>query len=196
MSHHRPGGYLLEVDPDTVDLHRFDRLADQARTVGDIDRAAALWAAALDLWRGDPYEDLTGAWLDHMRGTLEQRRLVAVLERNDVELARGRHAQLLGELGELCGRYPFDERLAGQLMLAAYRCGRQADMLHHYQALRRVLADELGVGPSPDLSAVYEQILHNDPALAAPPNSAPTSPTPSARSSTIYYHPDCAHRPA
>jgi DNA-binding SARP family transcriptional activator/tetratricopeptide (TPR) repeat protein len=162
----RGGGYLMSVDPDTVDLHRFDRLSAQARNTDDADRAAAIWATALELWRGDPYQDLAGEWLDHMRGTLHRRWLAAVLDRNDVELTRGRHAELLAELTGLCQRQPLDERLAGQFMLAAYRCGRQAEALGHYQTVRRRLVDELGVDPGAELSTLYEGILRNDAALA------------------------------
>lgn len=162
------GGYLLQVGADAVDLHRFTRLVDQARAADDPGQAAAAWAAGLELWRGDPYQELASPWLDQMRDTLRQRWLAVVLDRNDVELARGRHADLLSELTGLTDQYPFDERLAGQLMLAAYRCGRQAEALEHYQAVRRRLADDLGIGPGPSLSALNEQLLRNDPALATP----------------------------
>ncbi|MFG1871623.1 AfsR/SARP family transcriptional regulator [Micromonospora arborensis] len=168
------GGYLLEVDPDAVDLHRFGRLVDQARRVADLDQAADTWAAALRLWRGIPYQDLTSFWLDQMRDTLEEQRLTALSERNDIELARGRHSELLTELTEVCRQQPFDERLAGQRMLAAYRCGRQAEALGHFQTVRRRLVDELGVDPGRELSTLYEQILRHDPALAAPPGRGPT----------------------
>jgi len=170
------GGYLLEVDADAVDLHRFKRLIEQARSADDPDQAVASWAAGLQLWRGDPYQELTSPWLDDMRESLRQQWLAVVLDRNDAELARGRHADLLPELTGLADRHPFDERLAGQLMLAAYRCGRQAEALAHYQAVRRRLADDLGVGPSAELSALYQQILHTDPTLTTAASPAPASP--------------------
>jgi DNA-binding SARP family transcriptional activator/Tfp pilus assembly protein PilF len=169
------GGYLLEVDSDAVDLHRFDQLVDQARTTDDLDQAAAMWASALELWRGDPYQELTSDWLDRMRDTLLRRWLAAVLERNDVELARGRHAELLAELTDLCDQQPFDERLAAQLMLAEYRNGRQAEALDHFQKVRHRLAEELGVDPGADLSTLYEQILHNEPSLVTSPTLARTA---------------------
>ncbi|WP_426513177.1 BTAD domain-containing putative transcriptional regulator [Dactylosporangium sp. McL0621] len=162
------GGYLLEVDPDAVDLHRFDRLVEQARTTEDTGQAAATWTAALQLWRGDPYEDLSSPWLDQMRDTLHQRWLAAVIDRNEVELARGRHAELLAELTDLGERQPYDERLIGQLMLAAYRCGRQAEALRHFETVRRRLAEELGVDPGPELRRLHHQVLTADPVLAAP----------------------------
>lgn len=172
------GGYLLEADPDTVDLHRFQRLTDRARAMGDPDQISAAWTAAFDLWRGDPFQGLTCPWLDLTRETMRQQWLAATLERNDVELARGRHADLLPELVSLGQRYPFDERLAGQLILAAYRNGRQAEALEHYQTMRHRLADELGISPGTQLSTLYEQILHNDPGLQAPAEPAPAVVTP------------------
>jgi DNA-binding SARP family transcriptional activator len=162
------GGYVLEMDPDAVDLHLFDRLVDQARTTDDADQAAALWSKALDLCRGDPYQGLTSGWLDQMRDMLDQRQLAALLDRNDVELARGRHTELLAALTELHDRQPLDERLASQLMLAEYRGGRQAEALEHYQTVRRRLADELGVDPSAPLRTLHEQILRSDADLAGP----------------------------
>jgi DNA-binding SARP family transcriptional activator/tetratricopeptide (TPR) repeat protein len=169
------GGYLFEVDPDAVDLHRFNRLVNRASTTDDVDQAAATWAQALRLCRGTPYEGLTSPWLDQMRDMLEQRRLTAVLDRNDVELARGRHADLLAELSDLSEQEPFDERLAGQLMLAAFRCGRQAEALGHYETMRRRLATELGVDPGTALSTLHQKLLQNDPGLAAPPAPKRTS---------------------
>jgi DNA-binding SARP family transcriptional activator/tetratricopeptide (TPR) repeat protein len=172
------GGYLLEVDPRTIDLHLFARLVDQARAAADTDQAATLWATALDLWRGQAYEGLSSPWLDEMRDQLERRRLDAALERNQVELANGRHTHLLPELLDLSRRQPLDERLASQLILAHYRAGRQAEALRHYQTVRRRLADELGVDPGPDLQALHEQILRNDPAVAEPFSASRERPVP------------------
>ncbi len=170
------GGYLLEVDPDAVDLYRFDRLVEQARATGDAERAAATWAAALRLWRGDPYEDLSSPWLDQMRDAAHQRWLSAVADRNEVELARGRHAELLAELTDLCERHPYDERLSAQLMVAAYRCGRQAEALRRFDTVRRQLAEELGVDPGPELRRLHQRVLTADPTLSPPEPPAAVPP--------------------
>jgi DNA-binding SARP family transcriptional activator/tetratricopeptide (TPR) repeat protein len=167
------GGYLLKLDPATVDLHLFDRLVDQARATRDADQAAALWATALDLWGGDPYENLSSEWLDEMRDKLKRRRLTAVLERNELELARGRHAELLAELIDLGERQPLDERLAGQLMLAHYRCGQRAEAMRYYETVRQRLADELGVEPGVELQALHEQMVHNAPPVFPPSAHVP-----------------------
>ena len=90
-------------------------------------------------------------------------RLSAALDRNDAALRAGRHAELLGELTAAVAAHPLDERLAGQLMLAQYRSGRQADALDTYRQMRERLVDELGVDPSPPLQAVHQQILDGDP---------------------------------
>ncbi|MFD1050155.1 BTAD domain-containing putative transcriptional regulator, partial [Kibdelosporangium lantanae] len=111
----RSGGYVLNVDPDSVDLHRFLRMVDQARETGD----AALFDDALRLWDGEPFAGLNTPWLQTQRESLEQKRLAAELDRNDLELSQG-----VGRVAELTARYeqfPLDERLTGQLMLALQR---------------------------------------------------------------------------
>ena len=93
---------------------------------------------------------------------LNVERLSVALDRNDAALRAGRHAELLGELTVAVQSHPLDERLAGQLMLAQYRSGRQADALDTYRQMRERLVDELGVDPSPPLQAVHQQILDGD----------------------------------
>ncbi|MFJ1541981.1 AfsR/SARP family transcriptional regulator [Micromonospora chalcea] len=164
----RHPGYLLAVDPDRVDLHRFRALTEQARRTGDDATAIGCLERALGLWRGDAFDGLTTPWLAAYRQTLDRQRLAAALDRNDIALRRGAHARLLPDLLDLSGRHPWDERLAAQAMLALYRCGRQADALEHFHRLRRRLAAEIGADPSPPLAQLYQQILTADAAIAPP----------------------------
>jgi DNA-binding SARP family transcriptional activator len=132
--------------------------------------SAALFDKALSLWRGEPFAALDTEWLDDVRLSLEAERLSVSLDRNDAALRAERHGELLGELTAALQANPLDERLAGQLMLAQYRSGRQADALEIYRRVRDRLVDELGVDPSPPLREVHQQILSGDPgAGTAPP---------------------------
>jgi DNA-binding SARP family transcriptional activator len=171
---HRPGGYLLAVDPSMVDLHHFNDLLVQARTA-DADHARALFAQALGLWRGEAFAGLDTPWLDRVRSAAEQQRWAAELDYTDLRLRRGEHIPLLPVLFARAGQYPLDERLARQLMLACYRSGRQADALAAFHDTRARLAEELGIDPGPELREMYERILRGDPGLAAP---APTASEP------------------
>ncbi|MFI7429972.1 AfsR/SARP family transcriptional regulator [Micromonospora sp. NPDC049836] len=164
----RHPGYLLAVDPDRVDLHRFHELVEQARRTTDDATAISCLERALGLWRGEAFAGLATPWLVAYRQTLDRRRLAATLDRNDLALRHGRHAQLLPDVLALSSRYPWDERLAGQAMLALYRCGRQADALAQFHQMRHRLAAEVGTDPSPPLALLYQRILTADPALAAP----------------------------
>ncbi len=152
----RSGGYVLSVNPDAVDLHRFRGLVAQAREKSD----TGLFEAALGLWRGEPFAGLTSPWLVSQRADLEQKRLAAELDRNDLELSQG-----IGRVPELSARaaqFPLDERLAGQLMQALHRSGRQSRALAVYDETRRALADQLGIDPSPELTELRQQILTNN----------------------------------
>jgi DNA-binding SARP family transcriptional activator/Tfp pilus assembly protein PilF len=165
----RPGGYLLQAGPDQVDVFRFRRLvAEAAAAAGDDERAGAALGEAVALWRGPALGGLDSPWLNAMRATLELERSGAAAGLNDIRLRRGEHGALAGELAAQTAAAPADERLTGQLMLALYRCGRQAEALRWYEQTRRHLADELGADPSPPLSSLHQQILGADPALAAP----------------------------
>ena len=125
------------------------RHGSQARATTDPAAAATLFDAALELWRGKPFAALDTPWFNDLRDSLEVERFSVALDRNDAALRAGRHADLLGELTAALQAHPFDERLAGQLMLAQYRSGRQADALDTYRPMRERLVDELGVDPSP-----------------------------------------------
>ncbi|MCP2246628.1 AfsR/SARP family transcriptional regulator [Lentzea aerocolonigenes] len=167
----RPGGYVLLTDPDNVDVHRFHRLVTQARAAGD-ERAIGLFDQALALWSGEPFTGLETPWLATVRAGLEREHLAARLDHVDVALRCGEHTRLLPELSTLAGENPLDERIAGQLVLALYRAGRQADALAHYQRTRRLLAEELGTDPGPQLRQLHQRILGADPTLAPGPVSS------------------------
>ncbi|MFE0255398.1 BTAD domain-containing putative transcriptional regulator [Streptomyces sp. NPDC059010] len=164
------GGYTLRTPTERVDLHRFRELVGRARAqeAADDDRTAELLLDALELWHGDPLTGLTGAWAQTTRDRLESERVVTLLQLHEVQLRRGRHAEILPRLRELAAAHPLDERMAGQLLTALYRCGLQAEALLHYDGIRKRLAEDLGVDPAPDLQTLYHLILDNDPAAAAP----------------------------
>jgi DNA-binding SARP family transcriptional activator/tetratricopeptide (TPR) repeat protein len=165
----RPGGYSLQADQEQVDLYRFRHLTAQAASAaGDDQRAEALLGDALGLWHGSALAGLDSPWLAGMRNTLELQRLGAVLDLGDIALRQGRHNALISDLVEETVSYATDERLIGQLMLALYRSGRQAEALRWFEQTRQHLAAEFGAGPGPGLQALHQQILRADPSLAAP----------------------------
>ncbi|MCR6489104.1 tetratricopeptide repeat protein [Amycolatopsis sp. OK19-0408] len=173
----RSGGYVLTIDPLAVDLHRFRDLVGRARDGG----GAELLEAARGLWRGEVFAGLDTPWITTVRAAVEAELVAVDLELIDARLERGAHRDLLPELTSLAAARPWDERVAGQLMLALYRSGRQADALEHYQGIRARLADELGADPSPPLRRLHQQVLANDPALDQPgaqrvPRQLPAAP--------------------
>jgi DNA-binding SARP family transcriptional activator len=160
-------GYLIRVDPDQVDLLRFERLVAEAERA-EAARASRLLTEALDLWRGEPLSDLAGdatsqAEIQRLGAT----RLAALELRIEADLALGRHAQLVPELEGLVRTHPLHERLSGALMQALYAAGRQADALEVYRTTRRTFVAELGIEPSPALRELEQAILRHDPELAA-----------------------------
>jgi predicted ATPase/DNA-binding SARP family transcriptional activator len=188
----RPPGYQLKVSAGELDAQRFQDLAGQGRRAlvrGEPNAAADLLAAALGLWRGPLLADLSDvAALEPERARLEALRLTAMEDRVEAELALGGHATLVGELEGLVAEYPFRERLWGQLMLALYRSGRQADALQAFDRARQVLDEELGIEPSRWLCRLQEQILLQDAALEAPEPMPPPRPRhhlPAQRSSFV-----------
>ncbi|HEX4724418.1 MAG TPA: BTAD domain-containing putative transcriptional regulator [Pseudonocardiaceae bacterium] len=174
----RSGAYTLSIDPDHVDLHRFQRLVTKARSASDDDAALTLFEQALGLWRGEAFADLDSAWLSSRRDALDGDRYAAELDYTDVALRLGRHTELVTDLTIRTTAHPLDERVAGQLMLALYRGGRQADALAHYQQVRTNLVEELGSDPSTPLRELHRQILTADPALATPTSAAPPTSIP------------------
>ncbi len=166
-------GYMLLVRSGELDVDRFQRLVDEGRrrlAAGDAQGAVETIQQALKLWRGPPladfaYDDFATAEI----ARLEELRLGALEDKFEAELALGRHADVLADLEALVAEHPLRERLRGQLMLALYRAGRQAEALRVYEDLRRKLAEELGLDPSEMLKRLQRAILAEDPALAAPP---------------------------
>lgn len=161
-------GYVLSLDRDQVDAHRFRSLVEAAAGA-PVAAKAALLREALGLWRGPAldnfaYEPFAQAPI----ANLEESRLTALEERVEADLALDRHAELVAELEGLTAEHPLRERLRGQLMLALYRCGRQAEALEVYRDAQRLLVDELGIEPSPALQGLQRSILNQDPALDAP----------------------------
>jgi predicted ATPase/DNA-binding SARP family transcriptional activator len=165
----RPGGYALAVEPDAVDALRFERLAALGReSLGaeEAERAAETLAKALALWRGPPLGDLAyEGFAQAATARLEELRLAALEDRIDAELQLGRHVDLVAELEQLVAEQPLRERLRGQLMLALYRSGRQADALAAYRETRRILDEELGLEPGDELNELQHAILRQDAAL-------------------------------
>jgi DNA-binding SARP family transcriptional activator/tetratricopeptide (TPR) repeat protein len=167
----RADGYLLEVPSERVDVHRFGALIARAREAirtGDDQAACGMLTSALALCSGPPLADLSGGWVERVRAGLDGECLAAATERIDALLRLGRHAEVLGELAALTAAHPLDEHLIGQLMLALYRCGRQADALEVYRATWRLLHDELGIQPGPELERLHQAILAGEPALTPP----------------------------
>jgi len=164
----RAPGYVVELERDQLDLSRFERLvaeADQALARGDPRAAAQCLSDALALWRGPALAEFDAPFARSAGARLEELRLAALERRIDVDLALGRHGDLVGELEELIAAYPFRERLRAQIMLALYRSGRQAEALEAYQDTRRELAEELGIEPSQVVQELERAILHQDPRL-------------------------------
>jgi predicted ATPase/DNA-binding SARP family transcriptional activator len=171
----QPPGYLVEVGPDELDLRAFLRLAVEGRAAlaaGDPSSAAHLLRSALELWRGPALADVVLEVSGQGEVTrLEERRLAVLEECLDAELNCGRHAEVVGELQALVAADPLRERLRGQLMVALYRCGRQAEALDVYRSTRKTLAEELGIDPGPVLQELERAILAQASELAPPPPS-------------------------
>jgi DNA-binding SARP family transcriptional activator len=166
----RSGGYLLDVDPETVDLHRFRRLIETSRRPGPLDpeRLSQL-RTALALWRGEPLAGLTGTWVDGIREAWRRHRVDATIAASDAELRIGLDpGPAIAALTELAVEHPLVEPLAAALMRALQAAGRPEDALRHYARIRRRLVDELGVEPHAELRDAHRRVLHDDPAPAPP----------------------------
>jgi peptide/nickel transport system substrate-binding protein len=164
-------GYVLQLSAGQIDLGRFELLAAEGRSAlaaDDSETASARLAEALQLWRGPALEDL--AFLPFAQteiGRLEELRLAVLEDRIEADLAEGRNGDLVPELESLVAEHPLRERFRGQLMVALYRAGRQADALAAYRVARSVLVDELGLEPSAELQTIERAILQHDPSLSA-----------------------------
>jgi predicted ATPase/DNA-binding SARP family transcriptional activator len=184
----RGAGYALELEDESLDAARFERLLSEGRAASrerNPALAASLLRRALGLWRGQAYGDF--AYEEFARAEaerLEELRLVALEERIEAELALGRHDDLLPELRSLAAAHPGRERLQAQAMLTLYRCGRQSEALDLYTDARTRLRDELGLEPSAELRELQRRILQQDPELAvaaapeAPASALPSPPNP------------------
>ncbi|HEY8374596.1 MAG TPA: BTAD domain-containing putative transcriptional regulator [Pseudonocardiaceae bacterium] len=167
-----PGGYLLELEPDALDAHRFERMSSEGWAkleAGDLESASAILRKALQLWRGPALTAVdTGPVLQAEAVRLEEKRKVVTEWRIDADLQLGRHPELIGELTGLVAQQPTHEGFQGKLMLALYRAGRRSEALQVYQRARAALARELGLEPSAELQRLHRAVLAADPALDAP----------------------------
>ena len=175
------GGYVLRLDAGQVDAIIFERgLAAGRRLRGAADLSGAIAAldAALSEWHGSAFAGVPGPFASAERVRLAELRSAAAEERAELLLDLGRHEQAVPELAALVAEHPLRERMRGLLMIALYRCGRQAEALQAFHDARQVLADELGIDPGPELSRIHQQILSLDPTLEAPSRPVPAAAAP------------------
>jgi YVTN family beta-propeller protein len=176
------GGYTIPRDGHDIDVERFEELAAEGRRqleAGDAELAATRFREALGLWRGPALADFTYDDFAQSEITrLEEARLATLEARIDAELALGREDELVPELQALVAEHPLRERLRGQLMLALYRAGRQAEALDMYREGRRLLVDELGIEPSRSLQELERAILSQDGAIGRPRRRVPSPARP------------------
>ena len=168
----RSGGYVISPEPGQFDLEEFTSqvaAAQEQATAGDGQAAADQLRAALRLWRGQPLADVSADYVTGARARLEDRRLAAVERLADLELSRGRHEELVGELAAQVAACPLRERLVGQLMLALHRAGRQADALSAARAFRATLAEQQGLDPTRAFAALEQAVLRDDASLTLRP---------------------------
>jgi len=164
----RVGGYVIQPGPGQLDAEEFtSRIASaqERADAGNVKEAADQIRAALALWRGPPLADVDAAYIPGARSRLEDRRLAALERLADLELERGQHEELIGELATEVEAHPLRERLASQLMLALHRAGRQADALAAARAFRAALAQQQGLDPSRAFTQLEQAILRDDPRL-------------------------------
>jgi DNA-binding SARP family transcriptional activator len=164
----RAPGYMIRLSPGQLDLDVFEQRAERAREAlgrGDAKLASGLLGEALASWRGAPLADLGHDSLSVAIERLEEMRLAAVEQQIDAGLALGRHTELMGELEQLVAEHPLRERFRGQLMLALYRSGRQAEALEVYRTTRQALVEALGIEPTRGLQALEHAILTQDRSL-------------------------------
>ncbi|WP_169949003.1 AfsR/SARP family transcriptional regulator [Microbispora sp. H11081] len=165
-------GYALRLEPARFDLAVFERecaAADSDRRTGQAEEAAQRLRTALRLWSGEPLAGAVGPYAEHQRGRLAERRMSAVETLIELDLELGRHAEIISELLALAAQHPLRERLRAQLMLAYYRCGRQAEALSVFTETRQALVEELGIEPGAELTGLHRRILAADPSLIHTP---------------------------
>ncbi|MEV0204806.1 BTAD domain-containing putative transcriptional regulator [Streptomyces sp. NPDC050788] len=161
-----PGGYLLDVPYDRIDVHGFRRLVDRARAVERTDaERVVLLRRALALWRGEPMAGLSGAWVERTRNSWEQQRIEALLAWADAECRTGHHMAVIGTLTALVAEHPLVEPLTVALMRALQRAGRGPEALACYVVLQKHLAEELGTDPGAEAQQVHRAVLRGESAL-------------------------------
>ncbi|WP_432023198.1 BTAD domain-containing putative transcriptional regulator [Streptomyces parvus] len=183
-------GYRVLAEPAQIDLGRFTEGLKQAReaaVAGQSSSAIATLREALALWRGPLLSGTGGSVLSAASAALEERRLTAVEQLFDLRLAVGESSEIIGELREFIDAHPLRETLRGQLMLALFRTGRQADALEEFAKIRDHLIEELGIGPGDALSELHNAVLRNSPELAAPQPPAAAPVIPEGNPSTLPY---------
>ncbi|MFD7911839.1 BTAD domain-containing putative transcriptional regulator [Streptomyces sp. NPDC059752] len=174
-----PAGYRLVVEPDAVDVVRFERLVSAGRGALARDPAAAarLLRESLELWRGPALLDVAAAASFRAPVTrLSELRMAALEDRIEADLRVGRGRELTGELASLVAEHPLREGLVGALMRALVAAGRPAEALTAYGNARAALAEELGADPSPELSALHTAVLRGQVEVPPGPPPAPTAP--------------------
>ncbi|MFE2109463.1 BTAD domain-containing putative transcriptional regulator [Kitasatospora sp. NPDC059463] len=171
-------GYALHIPGEALDMTVFEHLAAEAATArgaGDLDNAHRLLVRSLGLFAGRPLTGVPGPYADAQRLRLAERQVSVAEDRCALALDIGLHAEVVGELNSLTAEHPLRERLRELLMLALYRCGRQAEALGVYTDTRKLLIDELGVEPGAGLSTMHARILAADPALTLPAAPVPAA---------------------
>ncbi|MQA84804.1 MAG: tetratricopeptide repeat protein [Streptosporangiales bacterium] len=195
---YRAPGYAVVVRRGELDARRFAELAGRGHTAqaeGDLVTADTVLTQALACWRGEAFADFPDVeWLRGHATRLEEQRLAALEARIEVDLALGRHAELIGELAGLIAEHPLRERLRAAYMLALYRAGRRADALGAYQEARSTFVEQLGLDPAPALRELEQAILNDDPSISAPAEAAASSGA--AKSETTTATPAAAIVPA
>lgn len=186
------GGYAMRVPDDALDLRiaeKYAAEAEKARSKGHLSRAQELINDALALWDGEPLAGLAGPYAEAQRTRLTEWRLQLLESRLALDLELGHHAEAISELTALTAANPLRERLRALLMLALYRSGRQGEALAVYGDVRRLLADELGLDPGPELNELQQRILHAESSLTSPgprdPDPRPRTDARAARSPLI-----------
>jgi DNA-binding SARP family transcriptional activator/tetratricopeptide (TPR) repeat protein len=186
------GGYLLRLGPGGLDAGQFEECLGRSRELRasrDTGGAARVVDEALGLWRGQAFAGVPGPFAEAERVRLAELRTTAAVERADLMLAQGQSAAAVAELTALVAEHPLREPARGLLMIALYRCGRQAEALHVFYDARTRLAEDLGIDPGTELTRIHQQVLAMDPALEWPPAAHAPGPVslqrPVARPSSV-----------
>jgi DNA-binding SARP family transcriptional activator len=194
------GGYMLRLDPGTLDADEFEQSLTRARALrasGDLAAALSTVDEALALWRGAAFAGVPGPFAAAERLRLDELRTAAAEERADLMLGLGKAAEVIPVLTTLIAEHPLRERARGLLMTGLYRCGRQAEALQVYYDVREKLGADLGIDPGPELNQIHQQVLAMDPALASPvpASPVPASPVPGSAEAVASHEPQATGAP-